>query len=55
MESWDGQINGHIVPSGVYIWKASGIFIDGTLWEGKDIGNNEGGTEKTFGTVTLIR
>ena len=54
-ESWNGEFRNEALPSGVYVWKASAIFTDGSLWEGKDMGNNAGGTGKTHGTVTLIR
>lgn len=46
-EWWDGTFNGAPVQSGNYLWKASGIFIDGSVWEG-----NGGATE---GSVMLIR
>ena len=51
-EGWDGTFNGQPMPQGVYLWKASAIFIDDTVWTGSDIGKGE---YKTFGTVTLIR
>lgn len=30
-EYWDGTFNGQIVPAGTYTWKASAMFIDGTV------------------------
>ena len=51
-EGWDGTFNGQLMPQGVYMWKASAVFIDDTIWQGSDIGKGE---FKTFGTVTLIR
>ncbi|HSN49764.1 MAG TPA: PKD domain-containing protein, partial [Bacteroidales bacterium] len=52
-EVWDGKDkNGNLMPQATYMWKASATFIDGTIWEGSDIGKGE---YKTYGTVTLIR
>ncbi len=51
-EGWDGTFNGTLMQQGVYMWKASAIFIDDSIWEGSDIGQ---GDFKTIGTVTLIR
>jgi PKD repeat protein len=53
VESWDGrQPNGEVCPSGTYVWKVNAVFIDGTIWEGSDIGK---GSYKNIGTVTVIR
>lgn len=53
LESWDGKdLNANPAPAGSYIWKINATFIDGSLWEGSDIGKGE---FKTIGTVTLIR
>ncbi|MCP4552507.1 MAG: PKD domain-containing protein, partial [Bacteroidetes bacterium] len=54
-EFWDGTFNGSKLPAGVYVWAASGIFKDGTVWEGKEMGSNEGGNGQTYGTVLLIQ
>jgi PKD repeat protein len=51
-EGWDGTYKGELMPLGVYMWKASAIFIDDTVWQGSDIGK---GDYSTFGTVTLLR
>lgn len=51
-ESWDGYYNGLLMPEGVYVWKAHGIFRDGTEWKGSDLQYDN---PKTNGTVTLIR
>lgn len=51
-ESWDGTCNGNRMPQGTYMWKAYGVFSDGTVWLGSDIGKGEG---RTMGTVTLLR
>jgi len=53
VESWNGRkSNGELYQTGTYVWKISATFIDGTVWEGSDIGKGDG---KTIGTVTLIR
>ena len=51
-EGWDGTFNGQLMPEGTYMWKASAIFVDDTIWQGSD--NGKSGS-KTFGTVSLIR
>ena len=55
VESWDGKYNNELLPTGVYIWQASAQFLDGTIWEGTSVGNNEGSSGSTSGTVTLVR
>ncbi len=53
VEGWDGRkSNGDLYPQGTYAWKITAMFIDGTIWEGSDIGKGE---YKSIGTVTLIR
>ena len=52
-ESWDGTFKGSALPSGIYIWKASGVFKDGTIWKGNDLNNT--GSGPTSGTLLLIR
>lgn len=53
-EGWDGiGQNGKPVPPDVYVWKVSAEFLDGTLWEGQNLGG--GKSIKTVGTVTLLR
>jgi PKD repeat protein len=51
-EGWNGFINGKLMPSDVYVWKAWGVFIDDSIWPGKEYKKGE---FKRFGTVTLIR
>jgi len=51
-ESWDGYWNGILQPQGVYVWKAEGIFRDGTFWKGSEFQSEN---PQTHGTVTLIR
>jgi PKD repeat protein len=53
VESWDGKdLKGNDAPSGTYVWKASAVFTDDSVWTGSSIGKGE---YKTIGTVTLIR
>jgi PKD repeat protein len=52
VESWDGYYNGILMPEGMYVWKARGIFKDGTEWKGSDFQYE---SPQTNGTVTLIR
>ena len=52
VESWDGTFNGKLMPQGTYLWKVNAEFIDGTIWQGADIGKGKG---KAIGTVTLLR
>jgi len=53
VEGWNGRNSkGELYSSGTYAWIIHAMFIDGTIWEGSDIGKGE---YKTIGTVTLIR
>lgn len=51
-EAWDGYSNGLLMPQGVYVWKAQGVFRDGTNWKGSEL---QSGEPQPHGTVTLIR
>jgi PKD repeat protein len=52
-ESWDGKKDGVILPAGTYVWKAQAIFLDGSVWRGNQISENE--TMKTEGLLRVIR
>jgi PKD repeat protein len=52
---WDGKYKGEFVPAGVYVWKASAVFNDGTVWTGISMGENKGLSGADYGTITLIR
>ena len=52
-EGWDGTFNGQLMPQGNYVWKISALFIDGSPWNGSDLGVGASGTTK--GNVSLIR
>jgi PKD repeat protein len=52
LESWDGYTrDGILMPQGMYVWKAHGIFRDGSVWRGQAFYGEE---PKTSGVVTLI-
>ena len=51
-EGWDGAFEGEDLPTGVYIWRITARFSDGSYWRGSDNGD---GNSQTNGTVTLIR
>jgi PKD repeat protein len=54
-EAWDGTYNNEPVPAGVYTWKVSAVFKDGTTWNAINIGTSQGISNERWGTVTLIR
>ncbi len=54
-EYWDGTYDGKLLPTDVYIWRARAVFKDGSFWEGNVVGNTDGSSGKTHGTVTLVR
>ncbi|MCF8388161.1 MAG: gliding motility-associated C-terminal domain-containing protein, partial [Bacteroidales bacterium] len=54
-EGWDGTYNGEALPMDVYVWKIKASFLDGSVWDGKSIGNNDKIEQEAMGTVTLIR
>ena len=52
-EGWNGQTqSGKDLPQGVYVWRITATFIDGTSWKGMKQADNKTRTE---GTITLIR
>ena len=51
-EYWDGTFNGQPVQQDAYVWKASAVFLNDRVWEGKEYPN---GKLKRSGTVTVIR
>jgi len=52
VESWDGYYEGRLMPEGMYIWRASGLFKDGSVWKGSTFQSEN---PQTQGTVTLVR
>ncbi len=51
MKSWDGKLDGELLPQGAYVWRVQAMFKDNTYWKGNDIGD---GNNKTYGTVNMI-
>jgi PKD repeat protein len=54
-EGWDGKYRGEYVRMGVYVWVASAVFLDGTIWNGTSLGNNTNLSQNVYGTVMVIR
>ncbi|MBK7174308.1 MAG: PKD domain-containing protein [Bacteroidales bacterium] len=54
-EGWNGKFNGTIVQEGVYTWKASAVFKDGTIWNAENVGTVEPLPATVFGTVTVVK
>ena len=51
-ESWDGIVDGRMMPQDVYVWKCNAIFKDGSNWGGV---RNKKGHYKTIGSLVLLR
>lgn len=54
-EGWNGVYNGSLLHQDTYMWKASAVFKDGTIWDGSSIGKTDKIPGKTYGTLHLIR
>ncbi len=54
-EGWNGVYNGSLLHQDTYMWKASAVFKDGTIWDGSSIGKNDKIPGKAYGTLHLIR
>lgn len=52
VEAWDATYKGAPVQQDAYIWKISAVFLDESIWEGKEYPK---GKIKRSGTVTIIR
>jgi PKD repeat protein len=55
IEGWDGKFKEMLLPEGAYMWKAWGIFKDGSIWEAENIGNSTHLPKSKSGTSTMIR
>ena len=38
---WNGKYKGEYVPLGAYAWKIQAQFLDGTVWDGKNVGDGK--------------
>jgi hypothetical protein len=54
-EGWDGTYKEVPCQEGVYVWKITAIFKDGSIWYNDDVGNREKLSGGTSGSITLIR
>ena len=54
-EGWDGRYNGVLMQDGAYVWIASGVFKDGTIWDADNIGNNDNLPKLKTGTATMLK
>ncbi|WCT10273.1 PKD domain-containing protein [Mucilaginibacter jinjuensis] len=52
--AWDGTFKGQPVPQGVYVWQASGTFINGNEWKGMSY-NGDGSAPKRTGVIHVLR
>jgi PKD repeat protein len=54
-EGWDGTFKDVLCPEGVYAWRITAIYSDGSIWRNDAVGNRDGLSGGNTGTVTLIR
>lgn len=54
-EGWNGVYSGNLQNQDTFMWKATGVFKDGTIWRGNDVGNHSNIPSVPYGTITLIR
>lgn len=54
-KGWNGIFNGNLLPQDTYMWKATAVFKDGSIWNGTNVGENSKIYDKSYGTVNLIR
>jgi hypothetical protein len=54
-EGWTGAFNGNLQTQDTFMWKATAVFKDGTIWRGNDVGDSTNMPQLPYGTVTLIR
>ncbi|NVO18932.1 MAG: PKD domain-containing protein, partial [Bacteroidetes bacterium] len=52
---WDGKVNGVPVQIGIYVWKVTATFLDGSVWNGLNAGEDQNLSGNVFGTVTVVR
>jgi hypothetical protein len=54
-EGWNGKYNGQMVSEGVYIWRASAVFKDGTIWNAENVGTADPLPKTVEGTLTVVK
>jgi PKD repeat protein len=54
-EGWDGTYKDVPMPSGVYPWRATGVFMDGSIWQAENIGNSDHLPKYRVGTSTMMK
>ena len=54
-QGWDGTYKDVPMPSGVYPWRASGVFRDGSIWQAENIGNSDHLPKYRVGTSTMMK
>ena len=54
-EGWNGTFKDTLLPEGAYPWRATGIFKDGSIWQGENVGNNDHLPSSKVGTSTMMR
>lgn len=55
VEGWDGKYKDVLLPEGVYPWRASAVFRDGTIWHAENVGNSDHLPKYRVGTATMMR
>ena len=54
-EGWNGTYKGKTCEPGVYMWKISATFKDGSVWPNPKIDYKQNLSDIGSGTITLIR
>lgn len=54
-EGWDGTYEGVLCKAGVYTWKISATFKDGSIWPNANVDYRQNLQDIGSGTITLIR
>ena len=54
-EGWDGTNKGILCKAGVYTWRISATFKDGSVWPNADVDYRQNLKGGGHGTITLIR
>ena len=54
-EGWNGTFKDILMPEGAYLWRAFGIFKDGSIWQAENIGESKNLPRFKTGTASMIR